>query len=280
MIRAMILLTASVGWISGCQGASTDSPREIRWDAIVKDTTSTEPDREAVTAVWILRTRDCFDCPGIDRELRNLNRVAAERGLSLPLLVIHVGQESDRGIVERYLRSARISGEIVTIHPRDLRRGIPNVSPPDLLLVRGKRLFWSLASEAARVTSEEALVAAINQRAALGSVPPTADPDSILQIGQLIRVHRQADEVLGFVGKVAGCWAAFYLSPPSEEPSTFRPLEFERDQYHLVDASITLDTLYAAYRRGDLDPAHLIESHTWIPLSREFVAEVFTGCWP
>lgn len=108
-------------------------------------------------------------------------------------------------------------------------------------------------------------------------------PDPVLQIGQLIRIHRDRDdgrEILGVIGRIAGCWAAFYVEPAADDARRWTPVEWETEAYRSARAFVTTDSVYGNDGGRQPDVIQLVEGQRWIELDERFIRERFTGCWP
>jgi hypothetical protein len=244
------------------------------------------PRSDEVVALWVLRTEDCFTCPGIDREVRRLQRTAAQAGTSLPTVVLHLGETRDSTIVRHFLLEARIDAEIRSFSRREARRLVPRLSAPDLLLVRGEEILWRLAgasgaSEATR-GSVEALATAFGRLEADGGTERlyVGVP---LEVGQLLRIEVTTDEspgeIFGFVGRVGECWAAFHLEPRPGETRRF--LLIGDETLRSGQISVTRDAVYREWEAlgGDTaGRARFLRELDWIRLTEAFVLRHFTGC--
>jgi hypothetical protein len=120
-------------------------------------------------------------------------------------------------------------------------------------------------------------------RQAQRSILRAADSDSVLQIGQLVRIRFDADdspeEILGFIGRIATCWAAFYFDPPADGRSGIVPVDWEANRYRSAEVFVTVDSVYGSRGSDRPDPEQVLVGQDWIELGQDFVQEHFTGCW-
>lgn len=107
-----------------------------------------------------------------------------------------------------------------------------------------------------------------------------APPEVELVVGQLIRLvavddAEGAEEVLGVVGQIPGCWAAFYLGEPSDPPRRFVVVGAERFE----GAEVFVTPGVVSDREGLLlhDAS---ERYQWVRLDGEVVEEGFVACAP
>ncbi len=124
------------------------------------------PDADALQAVWVLRTKDCFSCQSLDFLIRRAQQKSSGR---LPVTVIHVGWEADSLVPRSLLHHARIAAEVVHLSPKSYQGYWAGREPPHLYLVHNGRVVWDL-EEAAPNRSDSAFLLAVSER--LGEVNP------------------------------------------------------------------------------------------------------------
>lgn len=108
-------------------GIGCPLPRDVR------DTSGNEP----VLLVWVLDTEACLACQRYDHELRGL----LVRDMT-PLLVVHVGKNSDQTLVWEFLRNQRIGGQVQTISVRNARRLFAGRELPFFFLAVDDTIRW------------------------------------------------------------------------------------------------------------------------------------------
>lgn len=242
-----------------------------------------------LSAVWVLRTSDCFACPGIDVEYRRLSQVAHAAGFPLPLVVLHIGTPRDTLVVRAHLRAARIDGTITTRTPRELRRGGTPPSAPDLWLLVDGEPEWRLSEPTEAGVSPESFMRSLNSDLGAGTagsnpihrtgtehlpaepVDPEPRRGMVLWFGS---IDVPDAEQFGVVGRVGECLAAFRMTSGSGTPQAWvvPPEAFASDHIR-----ITTDSVY--------DPQVTMtdewaREQEWRPLPREEALSAFTGCLP
>jgi hypothetical protein len=116
--------------------------------------------------VWVFRTSDCLSCQSIDYIVR---RLYAAHGDSLPISAVHVGDQTGRVLVDRFLTSRRVALDaVMTVPPREFAARFAATALPALLVVDDGVVRWSSAvpQGVAQLAQIDSVVGEVSARSA------------------------------------------------------------------------------------------------------------------